>query len=221
MLVWPLKFVEIPLKEFKKILYYHVIFEEYKKLKRESDTLSARLVGLEEVIKDNTRLERLLEFKRKLIFPSVAAYVIGRDPSRWNSIIIIDKGRQDGLVPGMAVVSPEGIVGKIIEADKKISKIILITDPQFSVAALVQPAHINGIISGSLQGFCRMRYLNESQDIKAGDKVVTSKLSSSFPEGLLVGEVMKIEVDIQTNEINCLVKPAVKLSQLDEVLVIR
>ncbi len=183
--------------------------------------MKARIVGFDEVMRENTRLERLLEFKRKLIYSSVAASVVGRDPSSWNSSMIINKGGQDGIAQGMPVMSALGVVGKIAEAGERQSKVILLTDPQFSVAALVQGSREFGLVSGTLQeGLCRMRYLNADARVNVGDKVITSQLSSSFPEGLLIGEVVEIIPSAQKPTKECLIKPGVSFSQIEEVLVI-
>jgi rod shape-determining protein MreC len=216
---WPLHIVSAPLNEGKKIIFYHRTYNEYKKLRQRVDVLQARLIGLNEVIKENTRLETLLDFKRKLVYSSVSASVIGRDPSYWNAVVIIDKGKRDGLKKGQAVVNASGVVGKIVEAGNTRSKVVLLTDPQFSVAALLQEPRESVLVSGTLEGVCKMRYLNERSDVKLGDKVITSKLSASFPDGLLIGEVVEIDENPDHSR-EYIVEPAVSLSQLEEVLVI-
>ena len=147
----PIRILSYPVHEINKLLLYHRTFNEYKRLKEETDVLKARLVGLEEVILENARLEKLLKFKRQLVYSSVVANVIGRDPSYWNSTMIIDKGAGDGIREGMPVVNALGVVGKIAEVGKTKSKVILLTDPQFSVAALVQEPRESGLVSGTLQ----------------------------------------------------------------------
>lgn len=216
----PIRILSIPINEVKKLLFYHRTFDEYKRLNEETDVLKARLVGLEEVIRENTRLEDLLEFKRKLIYSSVVANVIGRNPSYWNSTMIIDRGRKDGIQQGMPVVSAAGVVGKIADVGYDTSKVILLIDPQFSVAALVQGPRESGLVSGTLQGVCRMRYLRNDAQIKVGDKVITSKLSSSFPEGLLIGEIISVHNGAEQPTVECTVQPSVAFSQIEEVLVI-
>ncbi len=216
----PIRIISYPINEVKKILFYHRTFDEYKRLKEKTEVLKARLVGLEEVVRENTRFEKLLKFKRNLVYASVVANVIGRDPSYWNSTMIIDKGEVDGIEQGMPVVNALGVVGKISEVSGETSKVILLADPQFSVAALVQNPRESGLVSGTLQGVCRMKYIRTDAQIKVGDLVITSKLSSSFPEGLLIGEIIKIYDDAKMPTVECLVRPSVAFSQLEEVLVI-
>ncbi len=209
-----------PIREFKKILYYHRTFEEYKRLKNDVNFLKARMVGLEEVVRENTQLEKLLEFKRKLIYSSVAANVVGRDPSFWNSSMIIDKGAKDGIKEGLSVVNSLGVVGKVVEVAEDSSKVILLTDPQFSVAALLQRTRETGLISGTLQGICRLRFVDENANIVVGDKVITSSLSSNFPEHLIIGEVVEIIEEPNSSSVQFLVQPSVSLSQIEKVLVV-
>ena len=216
----PIRILSYPLNEVKKILFYHRTFDEYKRLKERTDILRSRLVGQEEVMRENTRLEKLLKFKRNLVYASVVANVVGRDPSYWNSTMIIDKGEADGIIQGMSVVNALGVVGKIMEVSQETSKVILLSDPQFSVAALIQNPRESGLVSGTLQGVCRMKYIRKDAKIRLGDLVITSKLSSSFPEGLLIGEIVKIYSGKKNPTVECLVRPSVAFSQLEEVLVI-
>lgn len=210
-----------PFREIKKLFYYQRTFNEYLKLRKEVSTLRGRLIGLEEVIQENSRLQNLLNMKRKLVYSSISATVIGRDPSNWNSSMIIDKGTNDGAAAGMPVVGAMGVVGKIAEAGPRMSKVILVNDPNFSVPALVQRPREMGLISGSLKGLCRLRYLSPNATVEVGDTVITSQISSSFPEGLLIGEVVGVENNPNNSTVECIVSPAAVLSQVEEVLVIQ
>ena len=217
----PIRIISVPFNELKKALTYHRTYNQYQRLKIEYSILKERLIGLDEVIKENNRLAKLLDFKRGLIFSSVAANVVGRDPGNWNSMIVIDRGKEDGVDVGMPVVSALGVVGKIAEAGADRSKVVLLTDPSFSVASLVKRSREVGLVSGTLQGMSQMRYLSGNADVQAGDLVITSKLSSSFPEGLLIGQVVDVHVDKNSLTVHCMIKPAASLSQLEEVLVVK
>jgi rod shape-determining protein MreC len=217
----PINIITFPFREMKKILYYHRTFEEYMKLRREVNTLKTRLINMDEVMRENERLTRLLEFKKSTVFSSVGANVIGRDPSNWNSIILIDKGSKDKITVGLPVVSALGVVGKVAEVTPEMSKVILLTDPSFSVVAITERSREVGLVSGTLQGMCRMKYIDSQAPLEIGDHIMTSRLSSSFPEGLLIGEVVSVNMTESGKTLSCIVKPAVPLSQLEEVLVIR
>ena len=217
----PARIIAFPFREIKKMLFYHRTYAEYLRLRAEVNTLRARLVGMEEIVRENTRLDKLLAFKRELVYSSVAANVVGRDPSNWNATLVIDKGGEDGVQVGMPVVSAQGVVGKIGEISDQQSKVILLTDPAFSVSALVKRSRETGLVSGTLQGLSRMKYLPAAADVVIGDQVITSKLSPSFPEGLLIGEVVSVRSRGTDPVVTCIIQPAVPLSQVEEVLVIQ
>lgn len=216
-----LRVVLFPFEELKKIALFHVTYDRYIKLKQDSGILQTKLIQQEEILAENKRLKGLLDLKFSAKYPMIAANVIGRDSSNWNAIIIIDRGQKDGLRPGMAVIDTANVVGKILEVGRNTAKVMLLSDPSFSVAAILQRSRETGLVSGSLQGSCRMRYLSPEADIRAGDVVITSTLSSSFPEGLLIGEVIRIEESQASPTMECLLRPAASLSQLEEVLVIK
>ena len=217
----PIRMISFPFSEFKKILYYHRIYDEYKRLNEEVGVLKTRLIGLEEVIHENTRLQKLLEFKRGMVYASIAANVIGRESSLWNSSMIIDKGKLDGVKQGQPVINASGVVGKIAEVGVHVSKVILLTDPQFSVAGLIQGSRESALVTGALQGnVCRLRYFNTDADIQIGEEVITSRLSTSFPESLLIGKIISKQ-EGAGREPEYLVEPAVSLSQIEEVLIIQ
>ncbi len=217
----PIRIATFPFKEVKKILFYRKNFNELQSLRKEVGTLKHRLIESEEVLKENARFKNLLDFKGSSVFSAVAANIIGRDPSSWNSTIIIDRGSRDKISEGMPVASPSGVVGKVFEVGDKTSKVMLLSDPRFSVAALIQHSREQGLISGTLQGICRMQYLSPRTLVNVNDKVITSKLSSFFPEGFLIGQVIEVKDSSGSPTIECLVEPAVSLSQIEEVIVIR
>ena len=170
---------------------------------------------------ENKRLKALLELKLISKYPVVTAKVIARDPSNWNAVMIIDKGEEYGLRQGMPVISFSNVIGKISETGKKTSKVMLLSDPSFNVAAVLQRSRDSGLVTGTLQGICRMRYLPLHSDVRLGDKVITSTLSSSFPEGLMIGEVISIQESQSNPTVECLIKPTAFILQTEEVLVIK
>ncbi|MBF0532826.1 MAG: rod shape-determining protein MreC [Candidatus Omnitrophica bacterium] len=219
-LAGPARFLRLTALEIKKIIFYHSIFDEYTRLRAETGDLKSRLRGMEDMISENSRLEKLLAVKRRLLFASVGANVIGRDPSLWNAVLVIDKGANDGVAVGFPVIHDSGVVGKIAEVSDTTSKVALLTDPQFSVAALVRRPRESGLVSGALDGTCRMSYLRDDVELVLGDEVVTSKLSAAFPENLLLGTITAIVPEGEKGRVHCVIKPAAALAQIEEVLVI-
>ncbi|MFH1360890.1 MAG: rod shape-determining protein MreC [Candidatus Omnitrophota bacterium] len=217
---WPLRILLFPFEELRKILFYRQAYTQYQKLKEEAETLRSRLVGQEEILRENNRFRELFDFQQSLVFSSVAANVIGRDPTNWSASVIIDRGKSNGLEVGMPVVTALGVLGKIAEVGDKTSRVLLLSDPNFQVAAIMQRNRESGLVSGTLEGVSLMRYISPEADIRVGDKIITSKLSSSFPEGLLIGEVISVFESQSSSTSECYIEPAVSFSQTEEVIVL-
>lgn len=217
----PLSIVVWPFLELRKIILYHGTYDEYIRLKKENGGLWAKITNAQELLLENKRLSELLDFKRSIPYDTVAAVVIGRDPTNWNAVLIIDKGSKAGIKIGMPVVNPAGVVGKVIETGSNVSKVILVSDPNFNVAAVTQDSRESGLLTGTLQGLCRLRYLPEDATVKVGEKIVTSKLSSSFPDGILIGTVVSVNDRMDATGTECLVRPATFPSRAEEVLVLK
>jgi len=208
------------LKEVKSMIFYRKISKENSGLKEEIDSLKQEVINLKEISRENKRLKKLLLFKYKASFLTVATRVIARDSSNWTSSIIIDKGNNDKIKIGMPVITELGLVGKVSEVGTSTSKITLINDPNLNIPSLIQRSREEGIISGTILGACRMRYLSLDSDVEVGDKIITSGLGDVFPKGILIGEVSEIRDDSSGLMKLSLVRPAVDLSKLEEVLVI-
>lgn len=140
----------------------------------------------------NERLRQLLELKDTLPHKMIAAEVIGKDPSPWFKIIIIDKGKRQGIHAAMPVVVSEGIVGQVIESTGEYSKVQLLTDQNSAVDSIVQRTRARGIVKGGTGEKCLFDYALRKDDIKVGDIVVSSGVDGVFPKGLRVGQVAEI-----------------------------
>lgn len=216
----PLQILSVPFKEFKKIFLYHRIFNEYMVMRVENEQLRAQATAFNELLLENTRLEQLLDFKTDQPHLSMAAHVIGRNPNQWSSSLWIDRGSNDDIEVGDPVVNAYGVVGKVLEVTLTRSKVLLITDPQFKVPAIVQRSREAGLVTGRLDGQSQMSYLKSAADIQIGDVVITSRLSDDFPENLVVGTIIDIVDQPETGDRLCILQPAVSLSLLEEVLIV-
>jgi len=148
-----------------------------------------------EALIENRRLNRLLELEQ-VIPPSVRrtvrARVIGRSPLSWNRVFLIDKGTREGVRANMLVLSEVSLVGKVIEAGPSASKVLLVTDPNLRIGAIVQRSRQQGILYGALSGECRMKYVAVETDVQEGDEVETAGFGGFFPKGLRIGRVRRI-----------------------------
>jgi rod shape-determining protein MreC len=219
--VKPVGLLQAPVFELKKLYYFQEAYDNYAHLKRQNELLRVQLLAIKEHEQSVQRWEKIQNFRSNQNYASIVANVIGRDPSNWNASLIIDKGSVEGLVVGESVVSTLGVVGRIFEVGHNTAKVILLSDPSFAVAAVVERSRENGLLTGTLEGVCRLQYLTANADVKVGDSVVTSRLSSAFPEGILIGQITDVQASVNSHTVECLVEPAVDLSQLEEVIVIR
>lgn len=215
-----IRILNFPFAEFKKLLLYHATYTQNILLQAENANMKNRLVMIEELKTENERLRRLFNFKRDLGFSLIVAKVIAKDPSNWSSSLIIDKGKDDDIEPEMCVVTEAGLAGKILEVGSTTSKVMLINDPNSSVSSLIQRSREHGVTSGTITGQLRLHFLPLNSDVKPADIIITSGLGGIYPKGLVIGKVMEVDNDMEGLSKSCIVKPAVRLASLEEVLII-
>lgn len=215
-----LSFINLVKRELSGVIFYHRNMIQAERLQSDVDLLRWRLFDLRELSQENVRLKSLLSFKQKSSLRLVAARVIGRSVDSWSSSVVIDKGRYNGIKSGMVVISPQGLVGSIIESMDNTSKVLLINDPNQGISSIVQRSRQEGLVSGTLGSNLIMRYLPDEAQIIIGDVIVTSELSQIYPKGLLVGRVVNIGREFSGLNRYALVKPVVDLVNIEEVLVI-
>jgi len=216
----PMAIFSLLRQEVGGLIFFHGNLVQNQKLKAKLDFLRKQLNDRNELYQENSRLRSLLSLKASVPYKVIAAKVIARDPSNWSSTIIIDRGSSSGIKNGMVSVTFYGLVGRVVETSATTSKIMLINDPNLSVSAIVQRSRQEGLVCGSLGGTLLMKYLPKDSDIKRSDTIVTSGLTNSYPKGLAVGIVVDIGQEFSSLSSYAIIKPAVDLSALEEVLVI-
>ncbi len=196
-------------------------------LKRENQRLRktiGRLQHQKEMLlnqeRENQRLKKLLALKADPEYPSIVAQVIGEDAVGFYRMLFVNKGSSDGVYTGMPVTVAEGLVGRVSAAGSSASRVFLINDPKLSVDCRVRRTRDRGILTGSMDGGCILRYLDLRSDVREGDAVVTSGLDGSFPRGLSVGMIASVSKDSRNLFLEAAVEPAADLAKLEEVLVI-
>ena len=194
--------------------------KEISRLKKKIALLSKTGVGMQEVLEENQRLRSLLAFKAKVSFRGIAAEVIGRGPSTFDSFIIIDKGGMDGVAPNMSVAKDEGLLGRVFEIGRTTSKVMLIDNPNSKIGVTIQRTREQGILVGLGGGFCKIIYLAHDTETKTGDIVVASELSSVSPKGILIGEVVKVLKTPHSLYASAIVRPSSNLFKIEDVLCI-
>jgi len=194
--------------------------EENQRLQQALRESRGQIARMAEVELANQRLRALLGFYKGVGTRSMAAQVIARDPTPWFRTVIVDKGRTDGLQKGMPVVVPEGVVGQVVAISDGYARVLLITDPNNAVDALVQRSRARGIVSGGPDGACQFKYVLRKEDVRLGDHLVTSGLDRVFPKGLRVGMVSGLVRRHAGIFQEVAVSPAVDFDKLEEVLVV-
>ena len=193
---------------------------ENSRLKREIDTLRMENYRYQEILATHERLQKLLQFKKTIDWPVLAAQVIGRDPTGWFESVILDKGKNSGLKVNMPVVNAEGVVGRLVFVSANYAKALLIIDQNSAVDCIIQRSRDEGIVKGLSSKICRLDYVVKTSDVVVGDKVVTSGMGRVFPKGLPVGEVVEV-INIPGDLFRDIkVRPMVDFSKLEELLVI-
>jgi len=193
---------------------------ENQDLKVQVKELREELDSLREAKATNLRLQKLLKLKTQGFKRPVTALVIGNSASTWSRSLTINKGSKDGVRKGMAVLSAEGIVGQIIAVASSISKVLLLTDHNSGVDVIVQRTRARGIVSGSLERDPVMEYVTRNEEIREGDRLVTSGLDGIFPKGILVGIVGTVRKKNYGLFQDVGVRLAVEPSRIEEVLVV-
>ena len=194
--------------------------EQNEALKEENRKLRRDKAALLDKESENSRLKKLLDIRARHEFPSVVAQVVGEDAVGWYRTLFINRGSEDGVRPDMPVTVAEGVVGRVVNSSSDMSRILLLTDPNHSVDCRVARTRDRGILSGSLEIGCILRYINLKSGIKAGDEVVTSGLDGIFPRGLPIGKVETVDKGSQGLFLEARIAPAVDFSEIEEVLVV-
>lgn len=206
--------------------------EKNIQLQKEIEILKGENNNLRESQLENERLKKLLDLTVPPLPKAVAAEVILRDPTNWYQSLTINKGTSQGIRPGMGVISPSGIVGRILKAGPRSAVVQLITDENSAVAALVSRTRDQGILEGTVRGMTRLKYLSVDLKLSVGDQVVTSGLTPTFPKGLMIGTIIRLDqnpdpesrknVDLPGSDpfLTVEVAPAVNFSRLENVMVI-
>lgn len=191
-----------------------------RKLEERLNFLTGEVIRLKEVEKENEALKTLLEFKKKELYNGIAARVVGRDIRHWNQSVLLNKGGVDGVKKGAPVVSPRGVVGKVVEAAPHISRVLLIVDGNSRVGGIIQSSRLTGIVEGLADGRCTMRFLPRRTTIGPGEIVLTSGLGRIYPPGLLIGTVTRVYSE-ELGLYQCAdLEPATDFDRLEQVMVL-
>jgi len=195
--------------------------EENQQLRKEIEWLRGQQSQLRESAAASERLKALLQFKEQALPTMVAAQVIGRDATNRYRAIILNKGESDGIQPDMGVITPAGVVGRVVKTTGASSVVLLVTDPNNAIAGLIQRTRDEGIVEGTQSGLAQLKYIPLLSTLRDGDRVVTSGLVGGFPRGLVIGTITHIDKQEGALFQSAELMPEVDVDRVEEVLVIQ
>ena len=188
-------------------------------LRRENDALKLRIAQLEGKAAEADRLGELLHFRQSQDdVPMVAARVIGGSAGTESQTIELDRGERDGIRKNMGVITPDGVVGKIIDAYPNTSQVLLLTDTKSGVGAKFADSGIQHPVGGVGETMLAMNYVPNEDDVNVGERVVTSGMDRIFPRDLPVGTITEVKPGGSFKVIR--LRPAAHFERLEEVLVL-
>jgi rod shape-determining protein MreC len=191
---------------------------ENEVLKKELDELRVRSMNLEDLQYENKRLRAMLEFKGAFQeFSLIPASVLSQDITHVFKTVIIDKGSRSGFGINMPILNPSGVVGRVIAVSPHTAQVLLITDPNSSIPALIESSRVKGIVKGREESLLSLEYVRSTEDVNVGDSVVTSGLLGIFPKGLKIGYVREIKKDDRQIFSNIILEPCVKMEMIEEI----
>jgi rod shape-determining protein MreC len=192
---------------------------ENQDLHAEMDRLRLRNSELESQSAESARLATLLGFRdAHPDVPMLAARVIAASADSSSHAIFISRGERDGIRRNMAVITPDGIVGKVFEVYRGTAQVLLLTDKESGVGALLAGTRTQGPVGGVGEPLMVMKYISNDENVSVGQQILTSGQDQIFPKDLPVGTVAEVKQGTPFKVIR--VKPAAHLDRLEEVLVL-
>jgi rod shape-determining protein MreC len=192
---------------------------ENEALRIENDAQKLTISQLESKTAEADRLAALLNFRQSHSqVPMLAARVIGASAGSASQTIEIDRGERDGIRPNLAVITADGAVGKVIEVYRDGAEVLLLTDKEGGVGAMLVGSRIQSPVGGTGEPLLAMKYVAADDKVSVGEKVVTSGMDKIFPRDIPVGTVQTVKPGSPFQQIWLL--PAAKLDRLEEVIVL-
>jgi rod shape-determining protein MreC len=194
--------------------------DENKRLKTELRNSLAERQRYGEILGENRRLQELLDLRNQIQGSGTAARIIGRGYDKFINTLVIDKGRNEGIMKDMSAITPKGLAGKVSAVRSDYADVMLLTDPNFSVAVRLKEGRYEGVLAGTGHRYCILKYVPTEEPVKEGELVVTSGLDGIFPQGVPVGRVAKVRTEGVEFFQYIEVVPFQSSSKIEEVVVI-
>jgi rod shape-determining protein MreC len=204
---------------FKNYAYLRGVRRENRELRAQIEQMKIQQTRMDEDARMARRVQALLRFKEQYVESTIAAQVIGTSGSEQSRVLYIDKGANEGIKNDMAVITPTGIVGKVVQVADNWSQVLPINDQFSGVGAALKDSRLQGILKGTPNGATTLQYIMSDERVVPGEEVITSGGDRIFPKGLPVGKVATVQPG-KDLFLNIRVVPAARLDQVEEVLVV-
>lgn len=196
-------------------------YEDNKLLKKELTGLRLEQQRYQEVIRENERIRELLTLTERNPKYVATCRVIARGYDRLLNTLLLDKGSRSGIRKDMAVVTAKGLVGRIHAVGENHSEMLLLWDPNFSVAVRFEDSRREGVVSGTGQALCVLKYLSPEEKVEKGEVVITSGLDGIFPQGIPVGAVSKVSREGSAFYLSVVIQPFQPSGTVEEVVILK
>ena len=210
--------------KFKKLVAVTSNVQKNEEMEEEVFFLKNKIVKQQDAINVyKQKLEIVSKFKKSNVSDEkpLIADIIGYDVSSFRKSIIIDIGTKQGASVGDIVVSGNALVGRISAIGRSSGRVVLITDPASNVPVRFLQSRTQGMVQGTADGTCIMKYVPRQTEINESDKVVSSGIGGAFPKSLYVGDVIEVKQKNAKLFKDIKIKPRVAISKIEHVLVIR
>jgi len=195
------------------------IRDDNKQLRLKITDYQQQLDQLREAYARNRYLENELAFKRVENFPALTARVVGKDPSFWFKTLIVDRGKNDGVIKGMVARTSLGVVGQVIQVSDNYAKILLTNAPSSAIDAMIQKNRVRGILKGAADKGYVLYYVLKNAEVEVGDRVVTAGVGGVFPSGIPLGTVSEVRSKRRGMFQEIEVAPVVDFGRLEMVFI--
>lgn len=203
------------------LFHLPTLSKENADLQRQVADLRKKQMDAKELEYEVQELKRLLRFTEgQAELETVGAEIVAQSPNNWERLMIINRGAASGVKKYMSVVTDGGLVGRIISVGSRSSVVQLVTDSRSSIGSRDQRSRETGIVEGKNSETIRFTPMKEDADLKVGDMIETSGLGGTCPPGIAVGKIVKIAKRSSGLARYVEVKPFVRFSKLNQVLVI-
>ena len=187
-------------------------------LKKDLDALKLQNGQLKTDLEFADRVKALAAFQQHSPFQHLAARITANAPGATAKVVYVDRGSAAGVIKGMAVVTPDGLVGKVVAAYPTASLLMTVNDPTFAVGVISQKNRVRGVAKGKGQNLLLVDYVENDQKVDLGEQFYTSGEDRAFPKGILVGKAVAVRVGRPFKEVQ--VDPMGFSSALEEVLIV-